>query len=103
MTAVMIWSITAGTIAGVLFRPKEWPEAIWACLGATLMVLLRLISPAEAGAAIGKGYDVYLFLSGMMLLADLARRQGVFDWLASIAVSASGGSSETLFAIVYTV
>src|SRR4051794_33226906 len=103
MTAVMIWSITAGTIAGVLFRPKDWPEAVWACLGATLIVLLRLISPAEAASAIAKGYDVYLFLAGMMLLADLARRQGVFDWLASLAIAASKGSANRLFGIVYAV
>ncbi len=31
--------------------------------------------------------DVYLFLTGMMMLAELARREGFFDWLAMIAGS----------------
>jgi arsenical pump membrane protein len=39
----------------------------------------------------------------MMLLADLARREGVFDWLASRAVLASNGSSARLFVLVYSV
>ncbi len=103
MNAVLIWGIAAGTIAGILFRPRHWPEAIWAALGAGLLVLLGLLPPAAAGRAIGKGTDVYLFLAGMMLLAELARREGVFDWLASHAVRASRGSRTRLFGLVYSV
>lgn len=57
----------------------------------------------SAAAAIGKGTDVYFFLGGMMLLAELARREGVFDWLASHAVRAARGSSARLFALLYAV
>src|SRR5712675_861587 len=103
MSAVLIWSIAAVTIAGILFRPRELPEAVWACLGAGLLVLCRLLSPESAWRAIGKGTDVYLFLAGMMFLAELARREGVFDWLASHAVQAARGSRTRLFALVYAV
>jgi arsenical pump membrane protein len=103
MSTVLVWSIALGTIAGILFRPKEWPEAVWACLGAMLLVVFGLVSPQTAGNAIGRGTDVYLFLAGMMLLAELARREGVFDWLASHAVRAAGGSPTRLFALVYGV
>src|SRR5580693_10423113 len=82
MSAVLIWAIAAATVAGILFRPRGWPEAAWACVGAGLLVLCRLLSPESAWRAIGKGTDVYLFLAGMMLLSELARREGVFDWLA---------------------
>src|SRR6266849_5764352 len=102
MSAVLIWSIAAGMIAGILFRPREWPEAVWACLGASLLVFRRLLSPESAWRAIGKGTDVYCFLAGMMLLTELARREGVFDWLASHAVSAAHGSRARLFTLVYT-
>lgn len=98
-----MWSIAAGAIAGVLFRPKEWPEAVWACLGALLLILLRLVSIPRALSAIGKGTDVYLFLTGMMLLAELARCEGVFDWLAILAVQRAKGSRARLFALVYIV
>ena len=101
MSTVLVWSIALGAIAGVLFRPKEWPEALWACLGAALLVVCRLIPLRSAGAAIAKGTDVYLFLTGMMMLAELARQKGVFDWLAGVAVGASRGSQARLFTLVY--
>ena len=44
----------------------------------------RAVAWHDALAAIGKGTDVYLFLTGMMLLAELARREGLFDWLIFI-------------------
>jgi arsenical pump membrane protein len=103
MGNVLVWSIALGTIAGILFRPREWPEAVWACLGAALLVACGLVSPQAAGTAIAKGADVYLFLAGMMVLAELARREGVFDWLASHAVRAAHGSRARLFALVYAV
>jgi arsenical pump membrane protein len=103
MTAVLVWSIAAFSIAGIIFRPRNWPEVIWACLGAILLVLLGLVSPSEALSAIAKGTDVYLFLTGMMLLASLARQEGVFDWLATHAVTAARGSTSRLFALIYAV
>jgi arsenical pump membrane protein len=103
MSALLIWAIAAATIAGILFRPRGWPEAVWACAGAGLLVMCRLLSPESAWRAIGKGTDVYLFLAGMMLLAELARREGVFDWLAGHAVHAARGSRTKLFTLVYVV
>jgi arsenical pump membrane protein len=103
MSAWLVWSIAAGMIAGILFRPKGWPEAVWACLGAFLLVVCGLLPIAQAGHAIGKGTDVYLFLTGMMLLAELARCEGVFDWLATLASVAAKGSRARLFTLVYLV
>jgi arsenical pump membrane protein len=39
----------------------------------------------------------------MMLLSELAREQGVFDWVASVAVRHARGSCTRLFALVYGV
>lgn len=103
MTTVLIWCIAAVTIAAVLFRPKEWPEAVWACLGAFVLVISGLLPASQARQAIAKGTDVYLFLTGMMLLSELARGEGVFDWLASLAVRAAKGSPARLFSLVYLV
>jgi arsenical pump membrane protein len=103
VTTALVWLIAAGTIAGVLFRPKDWPEAVWACLGAFVLVISRLLPVSQAGVAVGKGTDVYLFLTGMMLLSELAREKGVFDWLASLAVAAARGSRRRLFSLTYLV
>src|ERR1700679_2445042 len=70
VTTALVWFIAAGTIAGVLFRPKDWPEAVWAVLGAFVLVISGLLPLSQAGVAIGKGTDVYLFLTGMMLLSE---------------------------------
>ncbi len=86
MRAVLVWFIAAGTMAAVLLRPKNWPKSVWACSGALLLVISGLLPWRQASLAVRKGTDVYLFLTGMMLLAELARREGVFDWLASLAV-----------------
>jgi arsenical pump membrane protein len=39
----------------------------------------------------------------MMLLAELARQEGVFDWLAALAVRRANGSRVRLFTLVYVV
>jgi arsenical pump membrane protein len=97
------WTIAASTVAAMFIRPKRIPEAVWACLGAGLLLAFRLVPFTEALSAVGKGYDVYLFLTGMMILAELARREGVFDWLAGIALRAAAGSRARLFALIYLV
>ncbi len=101
--SAVIWFISLVSIALVLLRPKGWPEAWWAAAGACLLVLCGLLSPVAAGHAIAKGLDVYLFLTGMMIMSELARREGVFDWVAGHAVRASKGSRSRLFVLIYAV
>lgn len=100
---IEIWGIAAVATGGVIIRPFGWPEALWAVVGACLLVALALVPWSGALAAVGKGTDVYLFLTGMMLLAELARREGLFDWLAAHAAEAAKGSSARLFSLVYAV
>lgn len=97
------WGIAALATLGVILRPFSWPEAIWAVLGAALLVVLGLLPWQVAIDGIAKGTDVYLFLIGMMLLAEIARKEGLFDWLASHAVRAAKGSATRLFLLVYIV
>ncbi|MBV9736330.1 MAG: arsenic transporter [Acidisphaera sp.] len=99
----LTWGIAALASAGVLVRPWRLPEAIWAVLGALLLVLLGLLSPADALRAAARGTDVYLFLTGMMLLSEVARREGLFDFLAALAVRGARGSASRLFLLVYGV
>ena len=101
--AAATWLISLLSIVLVLIRPKGWPEAIWAVAGACTLLLCGLISPRSAGTAVAKGIDVYLFLTGMMVISELARRAGVFDWVAGHAVRASRGSPSRLFVLIYLV
>ncbi len=98
-----IWGIAAAAALGVILRPFAWPEFIWAVGGAALLIALGLLSPAEALAGVTAGTDVYLFLIGMMLLAELARQEGLFDWLAARAAGMAKGSAVRLFTLVFAV
>jgi arsenical pump membrane protein len=100
---LLTWGIAALTALGVITRPFRWPEAIWAVAGAALLVALGLLDLSEAGVGVAKGLDVYLFLIGMMLLSELAREEGLFDWLAAIATRRAKGSPFRLFALIYAV
>jgi len=64
---------------------------------------LRLITFRLAERAFIMALDVCLFLIGMMLLSELAREHGVFDWLSSIAIRKSQGSCLRLFGLVYAI
>ena len=97
------WGIAAAATAGVIFRPFSWPEFVWAGAGALLLVLLGLLSLPDALSGVLKGTDVYLFLVGMMLLAEVARQEGLFDWLAAKAAGLAKGSATRLFTLVFCV
>jgi arsenical pump membrane protein len=108
MTAVTVaqgatWAISAIAAGGVIGRPWRLPEAVWAVLGGASLVALALVPWPDALRAIGRGTDVYLFLTGMMVLAELARREGVFDWLAALSAQQARGSPPRLFALVFAV
>jgi arsenical pump membrane protein len=100
---VATWGIAALATAGVITRPFRWPEAVWAVAGAIAVVAFGLLPWMDAFAGLRKGLDVYLFLTGMMLLAEVARREGLFDWLAALATSHADGSASRLFLLTYVV
>lgn len=97
------WAIALLSTAAVIIRPFGWPEAIWAVAGAILLVILGFLPISQAMQAVAKGTDVYLFLIGMMLLSEVGRREGLFDWVATLAVNHAKGSPRRLFLLVYLV
>jgi arsenical pump membrane protein len=97
----LVWIIAGAAALGVLVRPFRTPEALWAVGGAGLLVALGLLAPAEAWQGVLKSADVCLFLVGMMLLAEVARTEGLFDAVAAFAVGHARGSPRRLFALVY--
>lgn len=102
-STLAIWIIAALATGGLIVRPFRLQEAISAVAGAVLLVALGLLPVAAALEAVARGTDVYLFLAGMMLLSEIARREGLFDWLAAHAVNAARGSTRRLFFLVYAV
>ncbi len=103
MFVILTWVISLASIALMLVRPRGIPEWVWIGGGAVVLVAARLLPLGGAMHAIREGVDVYLFLAGMMILAELAREEGVFDWVADIAVHHARGSASRLFLWVYLV
>src|SRR5215475_1348002 len=101
--AVWAWSIVGLATAGVMIRPFRISEPVWALAGAVALVVLGLLPIRDALAGVARGVDVYLFLIGMMLIAELAKREGLFDYLAAFAVEHARGSPQRLFLLVYAV
>lgn len=101
MASALIWIISLASIALMLVRPRGLAEWIWICSGALLLVATRLLPLGGAAHALHEALDVCLFLAGMMLLAELAREEGVFDWVAEIALGHARGSAGRLFFWVY--
>ncbi|PMS37758.1 arsenite efflux membrane protein ArsB [Trinickia symbiotica] len=98
-----VWAIAFAATFGVVMRPFRLPEAIWALLGALTLCLSGALPWADALRAAGKGTDVYLFLTGMMIVAELAGREGLFDYMAALAARRAAGSAKRLFFLLYGV
>ncbi|MDP9080322.1 MAG: arsenic transporter [Bacteroidota bacterium] len=103
MNHTLIWIISLLAIAGVIIRPFKVTEAVYAVVGAALLLIFQLIKPGEALSGVLKGLDVYFFLTGMMLLSETAREEKLFDWLAAHATAMAKGSSGRLFLLIYLV
>ncbi len=97
------WIISITVLVLILLRPRRIPEYVWAAGGALLLVLTRLVPAQQALASVREGANVYLFLAGMMLLSEVARLHGVFDWLAALAMLHARGSRLRLFSLIYAV
>lgn len=98
---LIAWIIALASILLMMLRPKGIAEYIWIGLGAIVLIVARLLPLRAAGHAIGEGVDIYFFLAGMMILGELARIEGVFDWVADVAVHRSKGSPARLFLLIY--
>ena len=98
-----VYAVAAVSTIGVVARPWGLPEALWASAGGLALVLLGLMPWAEAASAVARGADVYMFLVGMMLLAEMARAEGLFDYVATVCVRSARGSATRLFFLVYVV
>ncbi|WP_183558887.1 arsenic transporter [Mucilaginibacter sp. SP1R1] len=98
-----VYLIAFLSIAGVIIRPFKITEYIWAVSGALLLLICGLILPVDAFSGLSKGNDVYLFLTGMMLLAETAREEKLFDWLAAHATNLAKGFPYRLFMLIYLV
>jgi arsenical pump membrane protein len=94
-------SVGVLTLVGIMTRPFRWNEAVIAMGGACLLLLLGLISPADALSTLLREWNAFFFFLGMMGLSALAEIAGLFDWLAIQAARLAKESAARLFLNVF--
>ncbi|HVT51098.1 MAG TPA: ArsB/NhaD family transporter [Dongiaceae bacterium] len=86
-----LWTATAlllATYAAII--SERLNRAIVALLGAGLMIVLGLLTQEQAIA--GVDFNTLALLIGMMLIVAIARRSGIFQYVAILAAQASRAS-----------
>ena len=97
----LVGLLFAATVAGILWRPRGIHEAWVAGAGAALMLLLGAVSPAAAAAVLRETAPVLAFLAGVLVVAAVAERAGVFTWAALWTARLAGSSLRRLFVASY--
>jgi Na+/H+ antiporter NhaD/arsenite permease-like protein len=81
---------TSILIAAYIFIAWEKvPKAVTALIGASLMVVLKILDQHEAFTYID--FNVIFLLAGMMIIVNITKRTGVFRWLALETVKIAKG------------
>jgi len=89
--------VFASMLLLVVLRPRRWNEAWWTVLGASALLALRLISPADAVHATLAGQSALWFLLSLLLLSLLVGKSGFFDWAAIQCARVAKGDAHVLY------
>ncbi len=85
-------------ITYVLIASERIHKTIAALAGGVTMVLLGIITQEEAFEHID--FNVIFLLAGMMILAGIVRKTGVFGWLAIRAARIAGGEPYRILVVL---
>jgi len=95
-------------VAGALFLAtyalivtEKIHRTLAALLGASLMILFRIVDQNEAFAFVD--LNVILLLAGMMIIANITAKTGVFQWIAVEAVRRAEGRPYALLVLTSVV
>lgn len=95
--------VLAGTLGVAVARPPYVSEAIAACAGAVLLVIVGAIGLSAAGDALRALAPTVGFLAAMLLIADGCRREGLFDAMGAVMARGSGGNPQRLLAFTFVI
>lgn len=91
--AVIVFIVTY-----ILIITERVHRTVSAMLGGTAMILLRVVTQAEAFRCID--WNVIFLLVGMMVIANVLRETGLFQWLAVQAVRLAKGRPVRILAVL---
>jgi Na+/H+ antiporter NhaD/arsenite permease-like protein len=98
MTPVAIVGIAIFVVTYVLIATERIHKTLAALAGGVLMILLGVVSQEQAFEEID--FNVIFLLAGMMILAGIVRKTGVFGWLAVRAARVAGGDPYRILVVL---
>ena len=98
MTAEAIVGIAIFVATYALIATERIHKTLAALAGGVLMVLLGVVSQEQAFEEID--FNVIFLLAGMMILAGIVRKTGVFGWLAVRAARVAGGDPYRILVVL---
>jgi len=93
--------VFALTLLGVFLRPWRLNEAWFTVAGGSAMLVLGLVSSHQATQIVYDGREALLFLLGLLVLSDLMRASGFFEWAAIHAARSSRGRGSILYRNIF--
>jgi Na+/H+ antiporter NhaD/arsenite permease-like protein len=98
MTATVWLGLAVFGITYALIATERLHKTIAAMAGGVAMVLLGIVSQEEAFEHID--FNVIFLLAGMMVLAGIIRKTGVFGWLAVRSARFAGGDPYRILVVL---
>jgi arsenical pump membrane protein len=96
-------AVLAGTLGVAVARPPYLSEALAACGGAVLLIIVGAVGLSPADAALRDLAPTVGFLAAMLLIADGCRREGLFDAMGAVMARGARGSPQRLLAFVFVI
>jgi Na+/H+ antiporter NhaD/arsenite permease-like protein len=94
----LILGLAVFVVTYALIATERVDKTLAAVAGGVAMVLLGIVSQEEAFAHID--FNVIFLLTGMMILAGIIRKTGVFGWLAVRAARLAGGDGYRILVVL---
>ncbi|MBV9422163.1 MAG: hypothetical protein JOZ98_04585 [Solirubrobacterales bacterium] len=95
--------VLAATLGVAVARPPYLSEALAACGGAILLVIVGAVGLSAAGAAVRDLGPTVGFLAAMLLIAEGCRREGLFDAVGAVMARGAGASPRRLLAFAFVI
>ena len=94
-------ALLAGVLLFAMLQPRGLPEAALAVPAAAVIVVLGIVSPAEALRQLQTLGPTVGFLAAILVLAYLADAAGMFTWLGGFLGKLSAGQPVRLLGLVF--